>query len=331
MNYRCKFCGYRFKDRDEQVCPECFTAREDDISCGVLGEDEHSHGFYDERYGSSSAFAKNDTFRDGSADFLRNERRSENRTQASHYERRNGGDINVAAEPRRQYQNVQYNNPQMNRMPNPNGLQPQSVKKNNGCGTGCLVVVIIFIIISVFGGIIADLLDGLDLSENTAVSDNSDVEILTPDDEGDPGSIDCFLSSSERNEFDSGSDGMTIFQKQNLTLAENGELMAANKAAPRQVYKYDCVISFMYMNDGSKVSSDDLEITGVICDAITPDGGIISSYECMSYECMLYNIGDSSEIRPTIFCDAEADELIIIVETIYKGEPMNYQLNVDVQ
>ncbi len=36
-------CGYRFKD-NEEICPECFTAREEDISCHQYSESVHTHG-----------------------------------------------------------------------------------------------------------------------------------------------------------------------------------------------------------------------------------------------------------------------------------------------
>ena len=44
LRSKCKICGYRFKSRDEAICPECFTAREDDISCERYSASEHSHG-----------------------------------------------------------------------------------------------------------------------------------------------------------------------------------------------------------------------------------------------------------------------------------------------
>ena len=75
MNSTCKFCGYRFKSKDEQICPECLTAREEDISCGVYGESEHSHVVFDEHNRNGQLFTKNDTFRDGRADFLKEELR----------------------------------------------------------------------------------------------------------------------------------------------------------------------------------------------------------------------------------------------------------------
>lgn len=40
---KCRICGYRFRD-NEDICPECFTARDDDISCEQFGRDEHTHG-----------------------------------------------------------------------------------------------------------------------------------------------------------------------------------------------------------------------------------------------------------------------------------------------
>ena len=40
---KCRMCGYRFKD-NEDICPECFTSRDDDISCEQFSTEEHSHG-----------------------------------------------------------------------------------------------------------------------------------------------------------------------------------------------------------------------------------------------------------------------------------------------
>lgn len=42
MAYKCKGCGYRFKPSDSDLCPECFTAR-DDIGCGSFGDGGSSH------------------------------------------------------------------------------------------------------------------------------------------------------------------------------------------------------------------------------------------------------------------------------------------------
>ena len=40
---KCRICGYRFRG-NEDICPECFTARDDDISCNQFSNSEHSHG-----------------------------------------------------------------------------------------------------------------------------------------------------------------------------------------------------------------------------------------------------------------------------------------------
>ena len=42
MAYRCKVCGYKFKSGDDDLCPQCFTAR-DDINC--TDQPGHSHTF----------------------------------------------------------------------------------------------------------------------------------------------------------------------------------------------------------------------------------------------------------------------------------------------
>lgn len=67
MAYKCKTCGYRFKSDDSDLCPECFTAR-DDIGCKTF--EQHSHGkfttasvedddFITEQLKSEKASAKN--------------------------------------------------------------------------------------------------------------------------------------------------------------------------------------------------------------------------------------------------------------------------------
>lgn len=40
MAYKCKVCGYKFKKGDDDLCPQCFTAR-DDVHC--FDEPGHSH------------------------------------------------------------------------------------------------------------------------------------------------------------------------------------------------------------------------------------------------------------------------------------------------
>ena len=78
MGNKCKICGYRFKSRDEEICPECFTAREDDITCARYSGSEHSH-----RSSYSSGL------RDNTESFVQKELRLERNNQ---FARENFGD-----------------------------------------------------------------------------------------------------------------------------------------------------------------------------------------------------------------------------------------------
>lgn len=78
MGNKCKICGYRFKSRDEEICPECFTAREDDITCARYSGSEHSH---------LSSYSSG--LRDNSESFVQKELRLERNNQ---FARENFGD-----------------------------------------------------------------------------------------------------------------------------------------------------------------------------------------------------------------------------------------------
>ncbi len=87
MAYKCKFCGYRFKNKDEQICPECFTARDADISCDTFSKQENSHERIDDRFfRGDDLFTRNDTFKEEENEFLKEERQEESHTNASRYE-----------------------------------------------------------------------------------------------------------------------------------------------------------------------------------------------------------------------------------------------------
>lgn len=87
MRYKCKFCGYRFKDKDERICPECFTAREDDISCGQYSDDLHSHEIFGDRYRRNDYVSPgNDTFKEEAVSFAEEERREEQHSKFSKIE-----------------------------------------------------------------------------------------------------------------------------------------------------------------------------------------------------------------------------------------------------
>ena len=57
---KCRVCGHRFAS-GEDICPECFTAREDDISCDNAEKSEHSHGRDYSTVGRSDVFEEFET------------------------------------------------------------------------------------------------------------------------------------------------------------------------------------------------------------------------------------------------------------------------------
>lgn len=54
---RCRVCGYKFKRGDPDICPECFTSREETMDCDDLSQELHSH---EKGFGNSEDAAKSD-------------------------------------------------------------------------------------------------------------------------------------------------------------------------------------------------------------------------------------------------------------------------------
>ena len=68
---KCRICGYRFKSDDEIICPECFTARDEDISCNSFSDDLHSHDLRaDNEQDGWFGQSENDTFKEEKNDFV---------------------------------------------------------------------------------------------------------------------------------------------------------------------------------------------------------------------------------------------------------------------
>lgn len=200
MNYKCRFCGYRFKDKDEQICPECFTAREEDISCGAFSEDDHSHYFsVSDLEREESFFSKNDTFKEERNDFLEDERRNEKRTAAARYERNEQRQFerqsniprqtNIPTQTssalpkqnvysRRPYdpnQRVSITNYNLNRPPQQNSQQKP--KKASGCGC-FLTLCIMSIMFSVIGSIASNI--GIEKNNSSEKNTASQSEPTAP-------------------------------------------------------------------------------------------------------------------------------------------------------
>lgn len=77
MTNKCKICGYVFKDKDEVICPECLTARDDDISCDNYSRDLHDHNRFSYRDNNQSSFFDRDDTYDDDNSFIENEKKSE--------------------------------------------------------------------------------------------------------------------------------------------------------------------------------------------------------------------------------------------------------------
>ena len=79
---KCRICGYHFKSDDEIICPECFTARDEDISCNSLSDDLHSHDLRaDNEQDGWFGQSENDTFKEEKNDFVSEERKEEARDE----------------------------------------------------------------------------------------------------------------------------------------------------------------------------------------------------------------------------------------------------------
>ena len=75
MAYRCKCCGYIFKSSDSDLCPECFTAR-DDTKCSDM---ERGHTHFKERSKEKNDFL-DDQLREERDDSAKNSRYTQNYT-----------------------------------------------------------------------------------------------------------------------------------------------------------------------------------------------------------------------------------------------------------
>ncbi len=75
MRSKCRFCGYRFESDDEMICPECLTAREDDIRCGIFEDELHSHDL--DPFSKGFEISGTDMYEENRNDFVAKERREE--------------------------------------------------------------------------------------------------------------------------------------------------------------------------------------------------------------------------------------------------------------
>lgn len=155
---KCRICGYRFKSDDEIICPECFTARDEDISCNSFSDDLHSHDLRaDNEQDGWFGQSENDTFKEEKNDFVSEERKEEardenfqstytppkNPTPPPSYS--NSRAEKLAALNNYSQQRTSYNRPN-NSSYSFNATNINHSNKKNG-GKGCVTAVVIIIIL----------------------------------------------------------------------------------------------------------------------------------------------------------------------------------------
>lgn len=174
MKKKCKICGYVFKDKDEAICPECFTAREDDISCYKYSHDDHCHNSYEDYKKYDKVSNRSDTFNDNSS-FIDQMKREENRDKFAKEEQKQADSVYMGSVPLQNNNRSSYTKTAYRGLPNVNAYnQNNKPKKKN---SGCLVFVIIILI---FGGTcidkISNFIDKYEPYSDTRENENDDDE-----------------------------------------------------------------------------------------------------------------------------------------------------------
>lgn len=142
MAYKCKSCGYRFKPSDSDLCPECFTAR-DDISCFDIGDGKGRHNHFKDSADGGDFIAQQ----------LREEARmsgDELREQISGYTDGIRRSFNRQETPPNTYGNFTQPQritftaqPSSNPFPQMTGTQTQPKKMSGGCGLAVFIAIIV--------------------------------------------------------------------------------------------------------------------------------------------------------------------------------------------
>lgn len=166
MRNKCKVCGYRFHDKNELICPECFTSRQEEMECRDFSDDLHSHN-----RGISDSFSRNDyttpntdSFKEDNS-FIEQERRSESKNENfrsdENVHTQNNFTQSFSYNAGNNTENFRNNNRQTNFVPNrsfdPN-IPVQTNYSNSSCtkgkktSGGCTLAIIIAVIIFISAG-----------------------------------------------------------------------------------------------------------------------------------------------------------------------------------
>lgn len=160
---KCKICGYRFKSDDEIICPECFTARDEDISCDSFSGDLHSHDLRaDNEQDGWFGQSENDTFKEEKNDFIAEERKDEAKDenfQSTYTPPTNNTPPNYSDARSRKLaaiNNYRQNNSTYNfSATNVNHSQPTNMKKSGGCVKGIVIFIIIMAVLPTVIGFVS--------------------------------------------------------------------------------------------------------------------------------------------------------------------------------
>lgn len=354
MRYKCKFCGYRFKDKDERICPECFTAREDDISCGQYSDDLHSHEIFGDRYKRNDYVSPgNDTFKEETVSFAEEERREEQHSKFSKIEQIHKAEPTQTEFIPKSGDSV-YNNTNGQsfgnfNMPNgnfpcqtvnqfqrlPNGFTIPSYnqnnrKKNSGCGVVVFVVIIIVIIISaaVFSSIEGYVSEHDDYGydhyeEDTDYDDNGFSHYTGETQLSSYGNF-----SLEQDYYNAYYDDNKYIDEEKFSHFTLGDDSFDDSESGQVSYFIDEPIYEIYTSYTLDLTENrGVKITSIVCKGSTYSGEILSTYDVLQSE--LESDTDEGNVTPILLCSGNADNIEVTVTVNCDGSEETFTFNLD--
>lgn len=172
MNYKCKICGYRFKSNDEMICPECLTAREEDISCFGLSHEDHCHNSYEHYKKADTSSVSSDTFKEDNS-FIDEIKREENNDIFANKVQQQADSVKGAVNNNQKFTGNNYQG-RYNQNVGNNNFNPK--KKKSGC-SGCFIaMVVIFFILPITFSVVPDVINNIFSGINKSINDDNSKE-----------------------------------------------------------------------------------------------------------------------------------------------------------
>ncbi len=360
MISKCKFCGYRFKDRDERICPECFTAREGDISCSQFSDDLHSHEIFDDRYSRNDySSPENDTFKEERMSFAEEERREEQKSKFSKIEQMHksqpertefipkSGDGVYNKTNGMPYNNnipignfTRQNGNQFQRTPTgfiPPAYNRNNVKNNTGCAVVAIIIFVVVVLINIFmafSDVSKSKYNDYDYDDNNydneIIYENNNFSNYTTETQY-SSYKDYYLDQDYYNAYYYDSTYLSEGDYSHLILGDNSyddsESGQITYFVDEPIYNIYTSYSLV-VKEGSEGS-----ITSVVCEGRTYSGEILSTYTAPEYQ-LIQNgdiFDDELIITPVLICSGKAEIIDITVTVNYDGqeEKFTYRLDVD--